>query len=74
MTARDLPGAVAAAVEMYAALITAREFLSSESNAFADCNMLADGGFLPDDAEILADYDRALLQIDAALAKAEGRA
>lgn len=58
---------VAAAVQMLEALIVAREFISFDRNALAD----ALGDDLSDDERAeLADYDRALRQIDAAITKA----
>ena len=57
--------------EMLAALIVAREFVSNDRNAFAEANTPPNGGRIdPYDRSVLADYDAALLQIDAAIAKA----
>ena len=57
--------------EMIAALIVAREFISTERNAFADAAMTPDGRPMEEaDAAELADYDAALLQINAAIVKA----
>jgi hypothetical protein len=58
---------MAAAPDMLAALVAAREFVSFERNAVAD----AMGGSLSQhDAAELGDYDAQLLQIDAAIKKA----
>lgn len=65
---------MAAAPDMLAALLIAREFISFERNAFADSNGLPDGTFDADEAAELADYDTALLQINAAILKATGTA
>lgn len=62
--------AAKAAPDMLAALIVAREFISTDRNSFADCAMPPHGPMDPDDAECLAEYDAALLQIDAAIQKA----
>jgi hypothetical protein len=59
-----------AAFDMLQALIVAREFLSCERNAFADANVMPSGRFFPSDQAELDDYDQALRQIDAAIAKA----
>ena len=60
--------------EVVSALLMAREFISFGRNAFADCNGLPDGTFSDDAAAELAEYDAALLEINAAIAKAEGHA
>ena len=65
---------MAAAPDMLAALVVAREFISFERNAFADSNGQPDGTFDADEAAELADYDTALLQINAAILKATGTA
>jgi hypothetical protein len=57
--------------DMLAALIVAREFISTDRNAFADAAMPPEGTAMEAyDAAELADYDAALLQIDAAIKKA----
>lgn len=56
------------------ALRMARDMIATERQAFADCNVRPDGGFDEEDAEAVADYDRALAQIDAALAASEAQA
>ncbi len=63
---------IAAAPDMLDALIVAREFISTDRNALADCAIDFDGRMSDDDAAAVADYDKALLQIDAAIAKATG--
>lgn len=63
---------MAAAPDMLAALIVAREFISADRNCLADCAIDFDGCMSDDDAEVVADYDRALLQIDAAIQKSTG--
>lgn len=65
---------IAAAPEMLAALIVAREFISTDRNALADCSIDHEGRMSEDDAAAVADYDKALLQIDAAIQKATGGA
>lgn len=65
---------IAAAPDLLAAAIVGREYLSIERNAFFDTSSREDGSMHPEDAEILADYDKALLQINGAILKAEGRA
>lgn len=50
------------------ALVVAREFISIDRNTFAECNIGHDGSYDPDAQAELADYDQALLQIDAAIA------
>jgi hypothetical protein len=65
---------IAAAPCMLAALIVAREFISTDRNSLADCCVDPEGGMSPDDAAAVADYDAALLQIDAAIKKATGGA
>lgn len=60
--------------EMLAALIVAREFISTDRTALADCAMDPEGRMSDDDAAAVADYDKALLQIDAAIQKATGGA
>lgn len=71
------------AVALRAALLMARNMIATERTSFADCNMRPeltpgddpdnfisiDGAlFEQHDADVVADYDRALAQIDAALA------
>lgn len=65
---------IAAAPDMLAALIVAREFISTDRNSLADASVFPDGSMEKDDADAVADYDRALVQIDAAIAKATGSA
>ena len=65
---------IAAAPDMLAALIVAREFISTDRTALADCAMDHEGRMSEDDAAAVADYDKALLQIDAAIQKATGGA
>ena len=60
--------------DMLAALIVAREFISTDRNALADCSIDPEGRMSDDDAAAVADYDKALLQIDAAIQKATGGA
>jgi hypothetical protein len=55
---------------LHEALRVARDMIATDRHAFADCNVLPEGGFDADDAQVVADYDRALAQIDAALASA----
>lgn len=66
-------GVLAAAADMLAALIVAREFISADRNTLADCAIDFDGRMSDDDAAAVADYDKALLQIDAAIQKATTR-
>lgn len=76
---------IAAAPDMLEALRDARDMIALERQSFADCNNvpeLTDGDdtdnfvqiggalFERHDAEVVADYDRALAKIDAAIAKA----
>lgn len=61
--------AISAVPDMLAALIVAREFMSIDRNALADCAIDFDGRMSDDDAAAVADYDKALLQIDAAIQK-----
>jgi hypothetical protein len=61
---------IAASPVMLAALIVAREFISNDRNAFADTCTGADGEVEPQDAAVLGDYDKALLQLDAAIRSA----
>lgn len=61
---------IAAAPDMLAALVVAREFISTDRNALADCSIGTDGTMEQEDAEAVASYDGALLLIDAALKKA----
>lgn len=56
---------------LHQALRVARDMIATDRHAFADCNVLPEGGFDADDAQVVADYDRALAQIDAALAASE---
>lgn len=57
--------------QMHDALVVAREFISTDRTAFADAAMPPDGRPMEeDDAAELADYDAALLQINAAIEKA----
>lgn len=58
---------IAAAPDMLAALIVAREFISTDRNSLADCAIDFDGRMSDDDAAAVADYDKALLQIDQAI-------
>jgi hypothetical protein len=61
--------------DMLAALIVAREWISHERKIYADCNTPPNGDRLdPYDRYLLEGYDAALLQIDAAIAKATGGA
>jgi hypothetical protein len=57
--------------ELLAALIVAREFVSTDRNSLFDSVEQADGTVAPDDAEAVADYDKALLQIAAAIKAAD---
>lgn len=59
-----------AAPLMFAALLVAREFISIERNAFADCNALGNGTMLPEDQAELDDIDQLLMQIENAMAAA----
>jgi hypothetical protein len=61
---------IGASPDMLAALIVARDFISTDRNSLADCCVDLEGGMSPDDAAAVADYDAALLQIDAAIKKA----
>jgi glutathione S-transferase len=72
--AADVAQIVAQRDDMLAALVVAREFISTDRNSLADCCVDPEGGMSPDDAAAVADYDAALLQIDAAIAKATGGA
>lgn len=63
-----------AAPDLLAALVVAREFISTDRNALADASTNHDGTMEPDDEEAVADYDAALLQVDAAIAKATAAA
>lgn len=65
---------MAAAPTMLAALIVAREFISTDRNSLADCSTPPHGEMDPDDAAAIADYDAALRQIDAAIQQATGPA
>lgn len=65
---------IAAAPDMLAALIVAREFISTDRTALADCAMDPEGRMSEDDAAAVADYDKDLLQINAAIQKATGGA
>lgn len=65
---------ISAAPEMLAALIVAREIISADRTALADCSIDHEGRMSEDDAAAVADYDKALLQIDAAIQKATGGA
>lgn len=49
------------------ALTMARAFVQTDRTTFADTAVQHDGTYEPDDAEVLADYDAALAQIDAAI-------
>ena len=61
---------IAAAPEMLAALIVAREFISTDRNSLADTCMHPDGHMDRDDSAAVADYDQELLQINAVIKKA----
>lgn len=61
---------IAAAPDMLAALVIAREFISVDRNSLHDTSVRPDGTLDEDDAAALGDYDAALRTIDAALAKA----
>lgn len=63
--------ALTAEQQLLAACRTAREVIATDRQAFADCNVLPDGGFQAEDAEVIADYDQALAQLDAAIARAQ---
>lgn len=78
---------IAAAPEMLQALQMARDMIAAERQSFADCNVvleLTDGDdfdnfvsiggalFEQHDADVVTDYDRALAQMDAAIASAIG--
>lgn len=64
---------MAAAPDMLAALIVAREFISTDRNAFAEANTPPNGKRMDAyDRDVLADYDKALLQIDQAIKAATG--
>jgi hypothetical protein len=67
---------IGASPDMLAALIVAREFISTDRNAFAEANTPPGRDKPIDryDRDVLTDYDAALLQIDAAIAKATGGA
>lgn len=56
--------------QMLDALVIAREFISFDRNALADTVTYGDGHIDPDDADELADYDDALVKIDAAIQQA----
>lgn len=56
--------------DMLAALIVAREFISTKRNSFAKRAMSWDGTLSKSEATFVAEYDAALLQIDAAIQKA----
>lgn len=56
--------------DMLAALIVAREFISTDRNSLSDNSTYPDGRMDPDDAAAVADYDAALVQIDAAIKQA----
>jgi hypothetical protein len=73
--------------QLLAALRMAREMIATERQSFADCNVMPEltpgddpdnfisiGGalFEQHDADVVADYDRALAKIDAAIARATG--
>lgn len=64
---------IAAAPELLEALRVAREVITQDRTAFADCSTGPDNTMEPDDLAALVEYDEALWQIDAAIAKAEGR-
>lgn len=64
---------IAASPDMLAALRVAREVITQDRTAFADCSTGPDNTMEPDDLAALVEYDEALWQIDAAIAKAEGR-
>lgn len=56
--------------EMLAALIVARETICFDRNAYAEANTPKGGRRIdPHDRDVLADYDAALLQINAAIVK-----
>lgn len=56
--------------QLLAACRAARDVIATDRQAFADCNVLPDGTFGADDAAVLADYDQALAQLDAAITRA----
>lgn len=56
--------------DMLAALVVAREFVSTDRNSLADASIGTDGSRDTDDQAALDDYDQALVQIDAAIARA----
>lgn len=58
---------MAAAPDMLAALIVAREFISNDRNELADAYVRGDGSMDADEAAEVGDYDAALLQINAAI-------
>lgn len=62
--------AISVEQQLLAACRAAREVIATDRQAFADCNVLPDGGFLADDAEVIAEYDQALAQLDAAISRA----
>lgn len=66
----DLRNAMSTVGKMLDALVVAREFISTDRNSLADCSRNSDGSMHADDAACVADYDAALLQIDAAIATA----
>lgn len=61
---------IAAAPDMLAALIVAREFVSTDRNSLADASMAPDGSMAPMMPPPWATMTTALLQIDAAIQKA----
>lgn len=64
---------IAAAPDMLDALIVAREFISADRNAFAEAKTPPNGKRMDAyDRNVLADYDKALLQIDQAIKAATG--
>lgn len=80
---------IAAAPDLLDVARMARDMISTERQSFADCNVVPEltegddpdnfisiGGalFEQHDADVVADYDRALAKIDAAIAKAIGSA
>lgn len=60
--------------KLLAALVIAREFISTDRTAFADTATNLDGTMADDDKAALGDYDEALLSMSAIIAEATGAA